>query len=113
MVLELVAIAASLSTVTSYRSVPAQTDSTPFHTSIGERTHPGGCAVSPDLLHSVAPYGTYLFIEGVGICRVNDTTHPRHRNLIDIWVPSYQAEKAFGVKKARVYRIKVPTKEQA
>lgn len=64
--------------------------------------------MSPDLLHSVAPYGTYLYVDGVGICKVNDVTNPRHRNHVDLWVPTHQAEKAFGVKRARVYRIKLP-----
>lgn len=37
-------------TITSYRSIPKQTDSSPHYTSIGEHVHPHGCAVSQDLL---------------------------------------------------------------
>ena len=37
-------------TVTSYRSVPQQTDSSPYHTSTGERVSLSGAAISQDLL---------------------------------------------------------------
>lgn len=105
MFLELVLI--STVTVTSYRSVPEQTDDSPYHTSIGEHVHRGGCAVSRDLLGTAAPYGTWLYVEDVGICRVNDTTNERHRKLVDVWVTTYAEEKAFGVKRRKkLYRIK-------
>jgi 3D (Asp-Asp-Asp) domain-containing protein len=109
MVLELVLVA-QLATVTSYRSIPAQTDSSPMWTSIGEHVAPGGCAVSRDLLHSTVPYGTYLYIEGVGLCKVNDTTHERLVKTVDLWVGSYAEEKKFGVKKRKVYKVKLPGK---
>ena len=105
MVLELVLIA-QMATITSYRSVPEQTDSSPYYTSIGEHVAPGGCAVSRDLLHSTAPYGTYLYIEGVGVCRVNDTTNTRLSKWVDVWVGTYKEEHKFGVKRKKVYRIK-------
>jgi 3D (Asp-Asp-Asp) domain-containing protein len=107
MVLELVLVA-HMATVTSYRSIPEQTDDSPFYTSIGEHVAQGGCAVSPDLLKSSAPYGSYLYIQDVGICRVNDVTNARLRGVVDVWMPDYQHEKRFGVKHKPVYKIKFP-----
>ena len=94
-------------TVTSYRSVPEQTDSSPFVTSTGERTHKNGVAVSQDLLKSGAiKYGDILFVEGYGFKVANDTMHPRMKNHIDMWVESYEQEKAVGVKKLHIYKIR-------
>lgn len=75
-------------TVTSYRSVPSQTDSSPFHTSTGERTSIIGVAVSRDLLCGACRrlhrrckhptyskkihYGDILYTEKVGFRVVND-----------------------------------------
>jgi 3D (Asp-Asp-Asp) domain-containing protein len=92
-------------TVTAYRSVPEQTDTTPFITSMGERTHKGGCAVSRDLLAASLPYGTFIYIEDIGVCHINDTTNARHKRLVDVWVPSRSVEKHVGVKKRRVYKL--------
>lgn len=94
-------------TVTSYRSVPEQTDDSPYITSIGQRTHPHGVAVSQDLLKNGAlKYGDFIVVEGYGIKVVNDTMHPRHKNHVDIWVETYNQEKAVGVKKLKIYRIR-------
>lgn len=85
--------------VTSYRSVPEQTDSSPFITSTGERVCKDGVAVSQDLLKSKKiKYGDWLYIDGVGLKRVNDTMHSRHKNHIDVWVPSLETEKRFHAK---------------
>lgn len=94
-------------TVTSYRSVPEQTDDSPFITSIGERTHKNGVAVSQDLLRSGAvKYGDIIYIEDYGFKVVNDTMHPRHKNHVDMWVETYEQEKAVGVKKLKIYRVR-------
>lgn len=93
--------------VTAYRSVPEQTDDSPFITSIGHRTHPFGCAVSQDLLASgKVKYGDFLHIEGVGSCVVNDTTHERHTNLVDKWVETYAQEKALKPAYRKVIRVR-------
>ena len=94
--------------LTSYRSVPNQTDSSPYITSIGERVNPSGIAVSRDLLTrwgGPLNYGDYVYIEGVGIKRVNDCMHERHTKSIDVWVGSFKEEKEFGVKRGRVWLI--------
>lgn len=75
-------------TLTSYRSTPNQTDSTPFETSINERVGLHGAAISQDLLCTACRrlhrrcahpevgkwihYGDCLYIEGVGFKIVND-----------------------------------------
>lgn len=85
--------------ITSYRSVPNQTDNSPYITSIGERTCKDGVAVSQDLLKSKRiKYGDWLYIEGVGLKRVNDTMHVRFKNHIDVWVKTYDEEKKFHQK---------------
>ena len=74
--------------VTSYRSVPNQTDDSPFHTSTGERVSISGAAISQDRLCGACRklhrrckepsypkklhYGDCLFIEGIGIRIIND-----------------------------------------
>lgn len=96
--------------ITGYRSVPQQTDNSPFITSIGERVTKDGVAVSQDLLESKkVKYGDWLYVEGVGLKRVNDTMHPRHKNHIDVWLPTLEAEKRFHAKfkgkQARVWIV--------
>lgn len=95
--------------MTSYRSVPEQTDSSPYITSIGERVSIRGLAVSPDLLKKHGgplQYGDLLYIDGLGYRFVNDVMAPRHKRAVDIWVPTYKAEKEFD-QKYRGKRFKV------
>ena len=123
-------------TVTSYRSIPAQTDSTPFHTSTGAHVEPGGAAVSRDLLCGACRklhkrcrhpeyakklhYGDWLYVDGYGFRFINDvmgktsTTKVKGRrhkriitNQIDIWVSSYKEEKIVGFSKLKVYKIQM------
>lgn len=106
--------------ITAYRSIPSQTDSSPNFTSIGDRTHRGGVAVSRDLLtrwKGPLNYGDYLYINGLGIYQVNDVmndtiydkeTHKKYkiRQHIDIWVSSHNEEKKIGIQHHRVFLIK-------
>ncbi len=111
-------------TVTSYRSVPSQTDDSPFLTSTGEHVHNAGVAVSVDLLcplsygktkkHSAARcqykdtrlhYGDWVYVKQAGLKVVFDVMHPRHRRSIDVWVKTYQDEKTWGVRKLNVYQV--------
>lgn len=75
-------------TTTSYRSVPDQTDSSPFHTSTGQRVQVGGAAISQDrlcgacrklhkrCLHPEYPkklhYGDTVYIKEIGFRVIND-----------------------------------------
>ena len=96
---------------TTYRSVPAQTDSSPFYTSTGEHVCKDGIAVSQDLLLSgKVKYGDWVYIEGIGLKKVNDCMNPRHRKRMDIWVGTYREEKEFDKKyghiKLKVWLVK-------
>lgn len=112
--------------ITSYRSVPNQTDSSPYVTSIGEKVHQDGVAVSqeqlcpagkgcrrnvkmfckPEMVH----YKDVVWIQDNGFKVVNDCMNARHRKRFDIWVNSYAEEYLFdqkyGNKKLQVYLIK-------
>lgn len=120
--------------VTSYRSVPLQTDDTPFHTSTNERVYRGGAAISRDLLclacrklhhrckrpdnPTKTHYGQYVFVDGMGIFRINDVMGPSKwdkktrkrypiKQAIDLWVGSYKEEKVIGVRFNNVYVLKI------
>jgi 3D (Asp-Asp-Asp) domain-containing protein len=98
-------------TLTSYRSVPSQTDNSPWITSIGERVSIRGCAVSQDFLKSrELKYGDLLYIENIGFRFINDTMNARYKKSIDIWVATEQEEKQIGVRKAKVWVIHTPVK---
>ncbi len=112
MKLELIALLIAQATVTSYRSVPAQTDSSPFYTSTGEHVHPHGVAVSQDLLSrwgGPLNYGDTVYIEGVGLKVVNDCTNERLRQHLDVWVGTHDEEKDFDRrhrgKRARIWVV--------
>ena len=83
-------------TLTAYRSVPGQTDSSPWSTSIGERVTIRGCAVSQDLLaDNGGPlhYGDLIYIEQVGFRFVNDSMNKKIKRGVDLWVPTIESEK--------------------
>jgi 3D (Asp-Asp-Asp) domain-containing protein len=122
-------------TLTSYRSVKEQTDSTPFNTSTGAHVRAGGVAVSRDLLcadcrrlhrRCVCPvgtgqlhYGDWVYISGVGYFEVNDvmgsyTSHKVHSkwvrtaltNHLDVWLGTYSEEKRFDkTHRGKVYDV--------
>ena len=109
--------------ITSYRSVPHQTDNSPFITSTGEHVHKNGVAVSRDLLcrlvkdktklhkrtsckHKTAlHYGDWIFVEGFGLKQINDVMHHRHSRAIDLWVSTYAEEKKIQVRKGDVWLV--------
>ena len=110
-------------TLTAYRSVPNQTDDTPYVTSTGESVDAQGVAVSQDLLCPRAfgatkthkreacyfpdriHYGDWIYVEGFGPKIVNDTMHTRHAQHVDVWVKTYAQEKAFGLRRGRVWKM--------
>ena len=98
--------------ITSYRSVPEQTDSTPFITADGSYVTPYGVAVSRNLLRrwgGTLQYGDIVYIESIGFKVVNDTMHERHTNHIDVWVRRLDEERKFHStfkgKKVRVWAV--------
>lgn len=93
--------------VTSYRAIKAQTDSTPNWTSIGHHVHSFGAAVSPDMLQSgEACYGDVVKIPGLGLRVINDTTHPRLKRTIDLFVDSRPEESQIGIRYLQVEIIR-------
>lgn len=124
--------------VTSYRSVPQQTDASPMYTSTYRRVQPGGVAVSRDLLcgacrklhkrcahpeyQKKVHYGDWLYVDGYGFRCVNDVMGDFSRrrvkgkvvkvpirNQIDLWVKTYAEEKSVNVKKLKVWKIQEAT----
>lgn len=101
-------------TVTSYRAVPAQTKPTctdrhHCETSIGENVSELGVAVSPDLLASGrVHYRDSLYVPGIGFRIVNDTTNSRLRNTVDVFVYEANEERAFGVRRLKVWLVGQP-----
>jgi 3D (Asp-Asp-Asp) domain-containing protein len=96
--------------ITSYRSVPSQTDKSPWITSIGARVHPHGCAVSRDLLKAnggTLNYGDWIYIEGYGLKVVNDCMGVKSKQAIDIWVATKAEEHRINVKHRLVWAIKI------
>lgn len=106
---------------TGYNSLVDQTDSTPYITSTGQRTHFGIIAVSPDLLWHDLPYGSLVrltdlgnyysgrgyghyqsLLNGQGLFIVEDTMHYTKRDQIDIWFADYASAVNWGVRKVRV-----------
>ena len=101
--------------VTSYRSVPSQTDDSPYITSIGEHVHPHGVAVSRDLLKrwgGPLDYGDVIYIQGFGFKVVNDCMGEGHTKAVDIWVATYKEEKKVGVKHGLVWLVKLELREE-
>lgn len=107
-------------TVTAYRSVPNQTDCTPYVTSIGERVNIHGIAIHPSLLCPVAKivdgkqfrlcqrnevgcnptklhYHDAVYVDQVGIKFVNDVMNEKTamNSKVDVWVESLQDERRF------------------
>ena len=104
--------------ITAYRSVPKQTDSSPYITSLGHRVSQQGVAVSPDLMESgEICYGDVVILpssipaEGMSARVVNDVTHPRLKRTTDVWVSSYSMEKRMGIRKQQsVVVVKSPNR---
>ena len=85
--------------VTAYSSTVSQCDSTPFITANGTRVYDGVVAAN------FLPFGTKLRLpqySGGKIYTVEDRMHPRFSRRIDIWMPTNQAAKQFGVKWLKV-----------
>lgn len=85
--------------ITAYTSRPEETDDTPFITASGKRVKLG--IVASNFL----PLGTKIKIPqlfGDQVFYVEDRMNPCYKDRIDIWLPSLEKAKRFGVKKAKV-----------
>ncbi len=100
---------------TAYNSAPNQTDSTPFITATGTRTHFGVVALSRDLLAKF-PYGTKLKIEDLSgryqnllagqVFIVEDTMHPRKRGTVDVWMTTRGQALSWGARSVRITELR-------
>ncbi|MEK7627296.1 MAG: hypothetical protein AAB397_01795 [Patescibacteria group bacterium] len=82
-------------TITAYSSTPDQTDSTPFITAYNTFVRDGIVAAN------FLKFGTKIKIPryfGDKIFTVEDRMHQRFSNRVDIWFPTRQDAKNFGVK---------------
>jgi 3D (Asp-Asp-Asp) domain-containing protein len=95
--------------ITSYRPIKTQTDSSPNWTSIGEPAVMGNVAASQDLLaDGTLHYGDVVLITGLGVFRVNDTMNARHKRHLDILVYTKTQERCVGWRKDVKVRILKP-----
>jgi 3D (Asp-Asp-Asp) domain-containing protein len=111
------ALISTCTLVTAYRPVPEQTKPEcrgryACTTSIGENVSGLGAAVSQDLLASgKVRYRDILYIPNIGYRIVNDCTHSRLRNTVDVFVYTLEQEKALKPRKTAVWVIHTPHPE--
>lgn len=87
-------------TVTAYTPRASETDSTPQFTAIMSKSHPGyTAAVSRDLINYL---GRKIYIEGVGVFKLEDVMNRRYRQRIDLMFGSVKAAREFGKKQLKV-----------
>lgn len=86
--------------ITAYSSSRDETDSTPFITASNTRVRDGVVAANS------LPFGSKIMIPeifGNKVFVVEDRTHPRYGNRIDIWMPSKNLALQFGKVIAEVH----------
>lgn len=93
-------------TVTAYSPTKRECDDTPWVAASGKRPKVGTVAVSRDLFYSGWPFGSRIYIEGLGIYRVNDLMHERWENRIDVFMPNTRLARKFGEREARVVLLR-------
>lgn len=87
-------------TVTAYTASKDETDDTPYKTALMERPVSGWtCAVSRDLMRFL---GDMVYIEGIGVRRVNDLMNERFEKRIDVFVGTKEQAREIGKKERRV-----------
>ncbi|MBW2675716.1 MAG: 3D domain-containing protein [Deltaproteobacteria bacterium] len=87
--------AAIQATVTAYTARRCETNDGPIHTATMEKPKAGWtCAVSRDLMHWL---GGRVYVEGVGVRRVNDLMNDRYTERIDVFCGTVRDAKTFGV----------------
>lgn len=85
--------------VTAYSSTPEETDDTPFITASMTTVRDGIVAAN------FLPFGTKIMIPelfGDKIFVVEDRMHRRNHSSVDIWMPSKEAAKEFGITKTKI-----------
>lgn len=85
--------------VTAYSSTVDQTDDTPFITASNTKVRHGIVAAN------FLPFGAKIQIPetfGDKIFVVEDRMHRRKTNFVDVWMPTRQDAKNFGIKRTRI-----------
>lgn len=80
--------------VTAYSSTPEETDDTPFLTAMNSEVRDGIVAAN------FLPFGTKLKIPahfGDKVFTVEDRMHRRKTNFVDVWMPTKEDAKKFGI----------------
>lgn len=86
--------------VTSYTNRVQETNEDPGNTATMERPVVGGtCAVSRDLMHWL---GGRVYIEGIGVRRVNDLMHSRFEQSLDLFMGTVEEAREFGKQRKMV-----------
>lgn len=89
-----------LLTATCYTARKQETNNDPVHTATMRKPVVGSTvAVSRDLIHWL---GGSVYIEGLGVRRVDDLMNSRFTNKLDILVGSVKEARAFGVQEKKV-----------
>lgn len=85
--------------MTAYSSTPGQTDDSPFITANGSHVRDGIVAAN------FLPFGTKVKIPelfGDKVFSVEDRMNARYYYKVDVWMPTYEEAKKFGVKYVEV-----------
>ena len=85
--------------MTAYSSTPDQTDSTPFITANGSHVRDGIVAAN------FLPFGTKVRIPevfGDKVFSVEDRMNARYYYKMDVWMPTYEEARDFGLKYVEV-----------
>jgi|AntAceMinimDraft_9_1070365.scaffolds.fasta_scaffold03634_8 3D (Asp-Asp-Asp) domain-containing protein len=94
--------------LTAYSSSPDETDDTPYITASGGKVRKGIVATNMLPLYSTIQipeiFGDELFI-------VEDRMHYRKTNFVDVWMPSKEMAKEFGICQTEILIINLPSTE--
>lgn len=91
--------------ITAYSSTPEETDDTPFITASGSEVREGIVAAN------FLPFSAKIKIPeifGDKIFIVEDRMHKRKTDFVDIWMPSKEKAKNFGIRRAKILVIEFP-----
>jgi 3D (Asp-Asp-Asp) domain-containing protein len=88
-------------TVTGYSSTSDQTDGSPFTTASNEQVQWGYAATNLLLNGNIMPFGTKIMIPELfddEVFEIQDRMNRRYSDRVDIWFPSKDPAKKFGVR---------------
>lgn len=93
-------------TASAYTSAVDETDGNPFITASGTRVHHGTVAAN------FLPFGTMVTLPGYfgeRVFTVEDRTHPRFADRVDIWMETKNEAFAFGLRRLILHVVTIPT----